>query len=451
MSPKKQKDNQARLPTDIILDSVADGVFTVDSEWRTTSFNRAAEEITGVSRKDAIGRPCCEVFRAEICEGECALRQAIETGKPVINKTVHILDVEGNRVPISVSAAALKDARGKTIGGVETFRDLSVVEELRKELASKHTFQDIISKNHLLRQIFDILPRIAESDSTVLIEGPSGSGKELFARAIHHLGPRRDGPLVTVNCGALPDSLLESELFGHVQGAFTDAKRDRIGRFALAEGGTLFLDEIGDISPALQVRLLRVLQEKKYEPLGSSETVEADVRIVAATNHSLEELVSEGRFREDLYYRVNVVNITLPPLSQRKEDIPLLVDHFITRLKRLRGKEVTGISPEALTILMNHDFPGNVRELENAIEHAFVLCGEGTLLPEHLPEKLRPRVPLPIVGAKLDDLEANFIVQALTHNNWNRKKTAQDLGIHKTTLWRKMKRLGIKNPGSPTK
>ncbi|MEW6359572.1 MAG: sigma 54-interacting transcriptional regulator [Planctomycetota bacterium] len=449
MSAKNSK-SKSSLPTSVILDSIADGVFTVDQDWRITSFNRAAEEITGVSRDEAIGRPCCEVFRAEICEGECALRQTIETGRPVVSKTVHILNAEGRRIPISVSAAALKDKQGATIGGVETFRDLSIEEELRKELDEKHTFHDIISKNNQVRRIFDILPQIAESDSTVLIEGPSGAGKELFARAIHDLSPRRDGPLVAVNCGALPDALLESELFGHVAGAFTDAKTDRQGRFAAAKGGTLFLDEIGEVSPALQVRLLRVLQEREYEPLGSSQPVKADVRVVAATNQKLEKLVKEGKFRQDLYYRINVVRITLPPLSQRREDIPLLVRHFIERFRKLKGKEVTDISPHALAILMHHDFPGNIRELENAIEHAFVLCTSDTIQPDCLPENLRPvtEAAHPLAGGQLEDVEAAFIRQVLDRNDWKRQKTAQELGIHKTTLWRKMRRLGISPPPS---
>jgi len=446
MTPKKGKQAAAPLPTDIILDSVAEGVFTVDADWRITSFNRAASEITGVPREEAVGRPCCEVFRAEICESECALRQSIETGKPVVSKVIHIYDAAGNRIPISISAAVLKDETGRPVGGVETFRDLSLVEELRKELSNKHTFQDIISKNHRMRQIFDILPDIAESDSTVLIEGPSGSGKELFARAIHNLSRRKDKPLVTVNCGALPDTLLESELFGYVAGAFTDARQDKPGRFAVAEGGTLFLDEIGDVSPSLQVRLLRVLQEREFEPLGATKPVKVDVRVVAATHRNVEEMVSDGTFREDLFYRINVVRIALPPMAERKEDIPLLVDHFIQRFSRLRGKEVKDISPEALAVLMRHDFPGNVRELENAIEHAFVLCRGETITPESLPDSLNPaNAPKPAPTA-LGDVEAEFLRQALNRNDWNRQKTADELGIHKTTLWRKMKRLGLSKP-----
>ena len=255
----------------VILDSVADGVFTVDGDFRVTSFNRAAEEITGVPREEALGRPCCEVFRASICEAQCALKETMHTGRPIVNRSVYILRPDGERVPISVSTALLKDREGNIIGGVETFRDLRLVEQLRAEIARRYTFADILSKNREMRRLFEILPSVAESDSTVLIEGESGTGKELFARAIHNLSPRRDKPLVTVNCGALPDTLLESELFGYKAGAFTDARKDKPGRFALAEGGTIFLDEIGDVSPALQVRLLRVLEDKTYEPLGGTD------------------------------------------------------------------------------------------------------------------------------------------------------------------------------------
>ncbi len=434
---------------DIILDSIADGVFTVDGEWRITSFNRAAEEITGIPREEAVGSRCCDVFKASICESGCALRQTLEDGKQVVNKAVYIIDADGERIPISISTALLKDDKGRTIGGVETFRDLSVVEDLRKQITRQYSFGDIISKNHGMHKIFDILPEVAVSDSTVLIEGESGTGKELFARAIHALSPRKDKPMVTVNCGALPDTLLESELFGHKAGAFTDAKKDKPGRFALAEGGTIFLDEIGDVSPALQVRLLRALQEKTFEPLGSTQPVKADVRVVAATNKNLEELVENGNFRRDLYYRINVVKLTLPPLRERMDDVPLLIDHIIARFNRLRGKDIAGVSPEVLTILMNHDFPGNVRELENVIEHAFVLCRNGLIQPEHLPQNLRPKSDRPAISASaanIRELEAHFIRDTLRRNNWNRAATAKELGIHKTTLWRKIKRLGIEPP-----
>ncbi len=441
--------------THIILDSIADGVFTVNLEWKITSFNRAAEEITGIKKNEAIGRYCWEVFRASICEQGCLLRKSIETGYPFVNQSIFIVNSEGERIPVSISTALLKDNKGKIIGGVETFRDLSEVEELRKQLADKHTFHDIISKNKEMKRLFGMLELIAESDATVLIEGESGTGKELFAKAIHSVSNRRKGPLITINCSSIPDTLLESELFGYKAGAFTDAKKDKPGRLALAEGGTLFIDEIGDVSQLLQAKLLRVLQDKVYEPLGSTSSLKANVRIVAATNKNLEKLVKNGAFRDDLYYRVNVVKLLLPPLRKRKEDIPLLAEHFIRKFNRLNDRKIQGISPEALSILMSHDFPGNIRELENIIEYASLVCKKIVLGIEHLPEYLRqqsdntriglPRA-LPQKEFSFHDIERNFIFEALRENNWNRSVTAAKLGIHPTTLWRKIKRLKLEIP-----
>ncbi len=431
-----------------ILDSVADGVFTVDARFRITSFNRAAEEITGVTRDEAFGRPCCEVFRASICEAQCALKETLETGRSVVNRPVYILRPDGDRVPISISTGVLKDQRGAVLGGVETFRDLRLVEQLRAEIAQRYTFADILSKSPVMLRLFAILPAVAESGSTVLIEGDSGTGKELIARAIHSLSPRRDKPLIAVSCGALPDTLLESELFGYKAGAFTDARKDKPGRFALAEGGTLFLDEIGDVSPALQVRLLRVLEEKTYEPLGATDSARADVRIIAASNKRLADLAAAGTFRQDLFYRINVVTLRLPPLRERREDIPLLVDHFIARFNRLRGRDVSGVSPETLQILLNHDYPGNVRELEHVIEHAFILCPGGLIQREHLPEALRAveAAPERAGAGDLRDLEARFLQDTLRRHGWNRAAVAKELGIHKTTLWRKIKQFGLSLP-----
>jgi PAS domain S-box-containing protein len=435
-------------PVETILDSIADGVFTVDRDWRITFFNRAAERITGVPRDEAIGEPCFDVFRASICQTSCALRRTLETGTEAIDLVIDILDADGRRLPISVSTAVLRGAKGEVIGGVETFRDLSAVEELKKELAGKYSFEDIISKNHEILKIFDILPDIAESDSTVLIQGPSGSGKELFARAIHNLGPRKRGPYVVVNCGAIPDTLLESELFGYVRGAFTNALKDKPGRFTLAEGGTVFLDEVGDISPAVQVKLLRVLEEHEYEPLGSTSTRKADIRVVAASNRDLREMVDAGIFREDLYYRLNVVKIQLPPLKQRREDVPLLVDHFVRSFNLKKGRNIQGVSPAVMDLLMRYDFPGNVRELENVLEHASVLCRGQKIELEHLPQELVEEMGAEEVGEAvralpLDRAEAQVIMDALRRHEGHRGRAAVELGIHKTTLWRKMKKLGI--------
>jgi PAS domain S-box-containing protein len=429
----------------IILDSIADGVFTVDREWRITSFNRAAEEITGVSRQDAIGKPCFEVFRADVCETGCILRQTMETQAPIINMPIFIYRADKRRIPISVSTTLLKDTRGSIIGGVETFRNLSAIKTLQKALRKQHSLEDIVSKNPKMQKVLDILPQVAESNATVLIEGPSGTGKELVARAIHNLSPNKEGPFVAVNCGALPDTLIESELFGYKAGAFTDAKQDKPGRFALARGGTIFLDEIGDISPAVQTRLLRVLQEKVFEPLGSTKPVKTSARVIAATHRKLENLVQEGNFREDLYFRINVVKITLPSLAERKEDIPLLVDHFIDKFNSEKGRSVAGITPEAMAALMIYDWPGSIRELENAIEHAFVLGRDNLIRLHDLPEHVVPAnnaVHVPM-GLTLKDIEHQAISQALRRNNWRRMAAARELGIDKNTLRRKIKRLGI--------
>jgi PAS domain S-box-containing protein len=433
-----------------ILDSVADGVFTVDKDWRISSFNRAAERITGVPREEAIGQRCCDVFRASICETECALRHTLESGEPVANKAVFIVDTEGRKHPISISTAILRDKTARIIGGVETFRDLSQVEQLRKELERRYSVGDIIGRSKAMRDLFEVLPAIAASDSTVVIHGASGTGKELFARAIHDLSPRRHKKFVAINCGALPDTLLESELFGHKAGAFTDARKDSVGRFAHAEGGSIFLDEIGDISQAMQIRLLRVLQEHVFEPLGAVEPVRTDVRVIAATHRDLAKLVREGLFREDLFYRINVIRLELPTLSQRREDIPLLVDHFIGRFNRLQGKDVVGVSEEVLALLMSHDFPGNARELENIIEHAFVLCGGGLIRLEHLPPEVRHGLEVPAIesrpGTTLRSMEALHISLALHRHGGNRKAAAEELGIHPSTLFRKIKDLGIHPP-----
>ena len=449
---KKKKDENKLIPaaTEAILESISDGVFTVDGQWRVTSFNRAAEEITGVSRREAIGRRCSDVLRSSMCGADCALQKTLKTGKPVVGRSGYIIDADGDRIPISVSTAVLRDGEGRVIGGAETFRDLTEVETLRRELEGKFRAGDLTSRSPLMQRLFEVLPAVAASPSTVLILGETGTGKELVARTIHSLSPRNRGPFVAVNCGALPDTLLESELFGYKAGAFTGARKDKPGRFALADGGTLFLDEISEVSPALQVRLLRVLQDRTYEPLGSTRSETADVRVIAATNEDLAERVRSGLFREDLYYRVNVVRLELPPLRRRKEDIPLLADQFIARFNHLQGKNVSGITPEALSLLMAYDWPGNIRELENAIERAFILVDDGTIGLPHLPREVTGRRgsagPEAGMRSAHDILDAQAIRAALERNGYNRLAAARDLGIHKTTLYRKMKKLGISRP-----
>ncbi|MBI5584011.1 MAG: sigma 54-interacting transcriptional regulator [Deltaproteobacteria bacterium] len=443
---KREEEKSLR---DVILDSINEGVFTVGPDWRITAFNRAAERITGVPRREAMGRSCSEVFHADICEKECALKRTFATGQPIVNATACIIDNRGRRIPIRIATAILKNRTGRVIGGVETFQDLSQVEELRKELLKRHSFEDIIGRSPAMMRLFEMVPQIAESTSTVLIEGPSGTGKELFAKAIHNQSPRRKKRFLALNCAALPDTLLESELFGHKAGAFTDAKREKPGRFVLANGGTLFLDEIGDISPAMQVRLLRVLQERQVEPLGALEPVPVDVRVIAATHQDLAGLIQAGRFREDLYYRLHVIHLRLPPLKERREDIPLLVDHLVAKFNRLQGKQIAGVSQEALARLLEYDYPGNVRELENIIEQAFVLCRGGLIDVTHLPPEIRP----PADAARetfgplsLQAMEKRLIMETLWRCSGNRKQAARELGIDVSSLYRKIKALQLEVP-----
>jgi len=432
----------------VILDSIADGVYTVNLDWRVTSFNKAAEIITGIKRKEAIGQPCFEVLRSNMCENHCLLKRVMEARKTVLNQPLYIIRADKKRIPISVTTAILKDTKNQTIGGVMTFRDLTRINKLQKELQKQHTFEDIVSKNNEMLNIFNVLPQIAQSTSTVVIEGESGTGKELFSRAIHHHSMNASGPFVAVNCSALPDTLIESELFGYKAGAFTDAKKDKPGRFDQAQGGTILLDEIGDISPSVQTKLLRVLEKKEYEPLGAVKPVKLNTRIIAATHRHLHQLALDGHFREDLYYRINVVRIQLPPLRERKEDITLLTHHFIERFNSLLGRSLAGISQEALATLMLHDWPGNVRELENAIEHAFVMCRGEMINPEHFPNRIRPKND-PVgktSGLTLQAYEKETIFQALERNQWKKMKTAGELGIDKNTLRRKIIRHGIVKP-----
>lgn len=447
----KHNDKVGRItPTEAILESISDGVFTVDLNWCISSFNRAAEEITGVPREEAIGRRCSEVFRSSMCGEDCALQQTLKTGKPIIGKAGYIIDSDGERIPISVSTAVLRETDGTVIGGAETFRDLSEVEALRQELKGKYRAGNLSSRSPLMQRVLEVLPAVAASPSTVLILGETGTGKELVAHTVHELSARRKGPFIAVNCGALPDTLLESELFGYKAGAFTGANKDKPGRFALAKGGTLFLDEIGEVSPALQVRLLRVLQERCYEPLGATRSETTDVRVIAATNKDLAEQVKLGSFREDLYYRLNIVRIELPPLRRRKEDIPLLVGEFVARFNRLQMKTVQGVSTETLSLLMAHVWPGNIRELENVIEHAFILCDKGLIGIEHLPGDLTSLGPADPENSNIrsahDILDAQAIQSALERNNFNRLAAARELGVHKTTLFRRIKKLGIPLP-----
>jgi PAS domain S-box-containing protein len=426
------------------LESISDGVFTIDSSKRITSFNRAAEEITGFKGEETIGQYCFDIFRADICEKKCALDETLSSGKPGINLPARIITKGGDQRPISISTAILRNDKGEIVGGVETFRDLSEIENLRKQASRRFTYEDIVGRHPKIKEILSFLPDIAESESPVLIEGPTGSGKELIARAIHNLSPRKEGPFVALNCAALPETLLESELFGYAKGAFTGAMRDKPGRFLLANGGTIFLDEISSTSLAFQADLLRVLEKGEFTPLGETKTMKANFRVVAATNMVLKKLVQKDKFRDDLYYRLNVIKIALPPLKERKEDIPLLVDHFIRKFNVLKGKNIQSVSSQVLSCLMDYSFPGNIRELENIIEFAFVKCKGPVIELGHLPNDLWAEEDEKsgyLSGREL--LEAQKIRAILNQNPNNRDEAARALGISRATLWRKMKKYGI--------
>ncbi len=443
--------------TETILESISDGVFTVDHEWRIMSFNRAAEKITGIPKEQAIGKYCWQVFRSNMCHQDCALRKTMREGASFVNSSTSITNSAGQSIPISVSTSLLKDEVGNTLGGVETFRDKSVVEQLRRELSGSVKIGDMVSQSDEMKKIFDILKQVAKSDSTVLIEGETGTGKELLARAIHTKSVRMNNSFVAINCGALPDTLLESELFGYKAGAFTGANHDKPGLFASAEGGTILLDEIGDTSSAFQVKLLRLLEEKEFQPLGSVTTIKTNTRIIAATNKDLSQMVLSENFRQDLFYRVNIIHINLPPLRNRMEDIPLLIEHFILKMNAIRDFKVSGISSDTLAILMAHDYPGNIRELENIIEHCFVLCSSGNIGTEHIPLYLtnttvatRQQIlavdPEKSIQKAIHVTEKEIIVRTLKANNYNRLATAKQLGIHKSTLFRKIKKYEINLP-----
>jgi len=451
MSSNKENKITPKTSTDAILESISDGVFTVDREWKVTSFNRSAETITGIPREEALGCYCSDVFRSSLCGEECPLHQTLKSGRPQIGKSAFFINSEGERIPISISTAVLRNDMGEIIGGAETFRDLSEVEALHQELEERYCLGDLVSHSPRMRKLFEILPAVAASSSIVLILGETGTGKEVMARAVHQHSHRSDGPFVAVNCGALPDSLLESELFGYKAGAFTGASKDKPGRFALAKGGTLLLDEIGEISQALQVRLLRVLQERTYEPLGSVASEKADVRVIVATNRDLLDMVKKGTFREDLFYRINIARLELPPLRDRKEDIPVLVVRFIDKFNTLMRKNIQGVAPEALSLLIAHDWPGNIRELENAVERAFIICNEPVIDISHLPSELHAGpskgfIPASEMKSVHRILDMQAIQSALENNNYNRLAAARELGIHKTTLFRKIKKLGIVLP-----
>lgn len=428
-----------------IMDSVADGLFTVDEGMHITHFNKAAEEITGVSAADALGKPCYEIFRSEACTGACPMVEAIATGQS-IQREVDIVDRKGRKKLISVSASTLYDAAGNVMGGVETVRDLTPINAIKEEIREKYSFRSLVSRNPAMRRLFDVMEDIAASNATVFLHGESGTGKELFARAIHDLSPRREGPMVIVNCGALPETLLESEIFGVRKGAFTGATENRPGRLEMCNGGTFFLDEIGDLPLPLQVKLLRVLENHEFQPLGARSPIKADVRFITATHRNLEEMVAEGTFRQDLFFRINIVTLHIPPLRDRREDIPLLVDMALQRFNLTYNKKVRSVAPEVLKLFLTHSFPGNVRELLNLIEQSVILCRGTEITLDHLPTSFLGQTQEQAQSVRRSGKmpTAGELQSLLNRYSGNRIEVARELNIDRTTLWRWMKRLGVK-------
>ncbi len=432
-----------------ILNSITDGVLTVDNEWRITSFNPAAERITDHKAENIMGKQCYEVMKSETCKTNCPLRKTMATKIPVYDYEIEIVSARGETIPISVNTALLIDEENEIIGGVETFRDLSIYKHLSEELNLRYSFANIIGKDKKMQEMYSLLDVVSPTSTTILIMGETGTGKELVARAIHHNSSRKNNPFIKVDCTALPETLLESELFGYKKGAFTDAKKDKPGKFELADKGTIFLDEIGELPPSIQAKLLRVLEEHEFEPLGGIKTVKVDVRIITATNRDLQQAIKQGKFREDFYYRLNVVPITLPPLRERTEDIPLLIEHFIKIFGKRFNKTITNVSSDAMDLLLDYPWPGNVRQLEHAIEHAFIHCTGRIIQTGHLPDEINQKSSLLInriinTEDPIKEIEKEVIHSALRRNNWDREKTAKKLKISRITLWRKMKKYEIK-------
>lgn len=431
----------------VILNSLAEGVITVDKDFKITFFNEAAERITGFDREKVLGKFCKNIFNTEYCFSNCPIANVLQSGKNVLDFDTTIQCTNENAVPVRLNAAILKDENNFPIGGVISFRDITILKKVENFLSSENFFMGMIGASKEMQEIFQLIEEISNSDVPVFIHGETGTGKELVANAIQQLSKRKTKNFVKVNCSVIPPNLLASELFGHVKGAFTDAHKDRIGRFEYADKGTIFLDEIGELPLVMQPQLLRVIEEGSFERLGENLTRNVDVRIISATNIKIEDAIKNNKFRQDLFYRLNVVPIELPPLRNRKEDIPFLVNHFIKKYSLIYKKNVEGIEEKALDYLINWDWPGNVRELENTIEYALIKTKEdGNLCLCCLPNKIRGALKCKKKNGEnkimLDQSNAELI-DLLNQNKWNKSKVAEMLGIDRTTLWRKLKSIGI--------
>lgn len=427
-----------------ILNSLAEGVLTVDKNFKINFFNRAAESITGFNKDEVIGQFCKYVFKCELCQTQCPIGLVLESGNDIYEYNSSIEVKSGSRKPIRLNAAILKNSDDEPVGGVISFRDLSELMKLRLEVISPSNYFGIIGHSKLMQEIFSLIQEIAESDATVLIQGESGTGKELVANAIQATSLRKGKQFLKVNCSVFPQNLLASELFGHVKGAFTDAFKDRPGRFELANGGTLFLDEVAEMPLQTQIQLLRILQEGTFERVGESVTRKTDVRVIAATNINIKKALEEGKLREDLFYRLNVIPIHVPALRERREDIPYLIKYFIEDYSKIYKKEINDIDDDALEVFLNYSWPGNVRELENAIEYLIVRSKDNKNISyNNLPSSFKTNVNISQVDAVRESRNDNTsqLVKLLEKHHWNKTKVAQELGIGRTTLWRMLKNL----------
>ncbi len=431
----------------LILDSLDVGIFTVNRDGYITFFNREAETLSGYQREEVLGTHYTKIFREEKKRRYGRMVKDILEKRVSMEHRIKMATRDGGDIPVRSHIMALKNEKGNIVGGLATLHDLTLCSQLEQALSDRYTFHDMIGRDPGIRNIFEKVSVVAETEATVLIEGNTGTGKDLLSRVIHSASHRSSRPFVKVNCAAIPENLLESELFGYVKGAFTGADRDKPGRFNEAHSGTIYLDEIGDLPLSLQGKLLRVLEDREFYPLGGRKTQKVDVRIIAATNRGLGSLVEENRFRRDLYYRLNVFHFSLPELKDRRGDIPLLIRHILRRLCATYGERQASLSGEAMEILLNFDYPGNVRELENILEHALVICPEDLIEPRHLPEYLQARGPekkkpvLPDIPGPGSERYA--IHDMLVKHEGHREKTARALGMSRITLWRRMKRYGL--------
>ena len=429
---------------DAVLDSMSDGVLVCDSAMRVTKFNSAAEQITGWSRTDAIGAPCPDIFHGYLCGHGCAVERTAAGNDGVRDQEVMIQQRTGAQRLIVLTTSTVRAAGGGSLGVVAVFRDITELARLRTELRGRAGFPNLVGRSPAMLTLYEQIEDVAMSEASVLLLGETGVGKELVAEAIHRASRRATGPLIKVNCSALSEGLLESELFGHVRGAFTGALRDKVGRFELANTGTIFLDEIGELSPSLQVKLLRVLQEKEIERVGEARVIPVDCRVIAATNRDLRARVDRGAFREDLFYRLSVIPIHVPPLRDRRADIPLLAEHFLTRIATQEGKPIEGFTPDAVDSLLEYRWPGNVRELENAMAFAVIKCRALRIGTEHLPPEIRSAPRAARAGA--GTLTRDAIEAALQKTGGNRLRAARALGVGRATFYRKVAELGIDIP-----